>query len=177
MASGKPAVELSFSFNTPFKSQDGEVFAICGHMDRLGEFNGATYVCDVKTTKYTLDERYFAQFSPHNQFTIYTLASKITYALPTSGLIVDAAQIAVSFSRFERRAVPRDSAQLDEWYDGFGVLVKQAEQYARNGMWPMNEESCGNYGGCAFRRICSRSPAVRHVWLKTDFSVRTWDPL
>jgi hypothetical protein len=174
---GRPAVELSFSFNTDYFAGTGERFLLAGHIDRIGELGSQTFVCDVKTSKYQLDERWFAQFTPHNQFTIYTIATKVVYALPAHGLIVDGIQVAMTFSRFERRPVYRSEAQLEEWYKGFGVLVKQAEQYAKDNYWPMNETSCDKFAGCQFRRICSHSPQVREQWLKSDFIKRTWNPL
>jgi len=177
LANGKAAVELSFSFESPFIANSGEKFLICGHMDRFGKIGTPAWVCDVKSTKYSLDERYFAQFTPHNQFTIYTLAARVVYSIPVQGLIVDAAQVAVTFSRFERRQVYRDEAQLDEWLQGFGVYVKQAEYYARMNYWPLNETSCNKFSGCQFRQVCSHSPAIRQKWLDADFVKRTWDPL
>ena len=42
----------------------------------------------------------------------------------------------------------------------------------------MNPSSCGNYGGCEFRHICSKSPQVREMFLKGDFSKgAVWNPL
>jgi hypothetical protein len=177
LANGRAAVELSFAFESPYAASSGEKYQICGHMHRRGRLGTETYVCDVKSTKQTLSEQYFSQFTPHNQFTIYTLASKVVWNVPTKGLIVDAAQVAVTFSRFERRQVYRDDSQLDEWLSGFGVLVREAEECARSAYWPMNEMACGNYGGCPFRRVCSHAPAGREQWIKSDFQSRTWDPL
>lgn len=183
LATGRAAVELSFSFDTPYRSRDGERFLLCGHMDRIGELGTQTYTCDVKTSKYTLDEKWFAQFSPHNQFTLYALAAHVAYNTPVSGLIVDGIQVAVTFSRFERRQVYRDASQLDEWYKDFGIWIKQAEGFALANYWPMNELSCDkwasqdNPGGCAFRRVCSHAPSVREKWLEADFTRRIWDPL
>lgn len=176
-ANGAPAVELSFSFDSGYRSAAGEPFLLCGHIDRLGRMNNRVFPCDVKTTKHTLGDSFFSQFSPNNQFSIYTLAAKIVYSLPTAGLIIDGAQIAVSFSRFERRESPRSEAQLNEWYEGLGLWLKTLQQYAAADSWPMNEASCGNYGGCPFRRICARSPSVRAEWLRADFVRRIWDPL
>ena len=174
---GSPAVELSFSFDTAYKSPAGEPYLLCGHIDRLGTMNGQTFPCDVKTTKSTIGDNFFDQFSPHNQFSIYTLAAKVVYSLPTAGLVIDGAQIAVTFSRFERRTSPRSEAQLNEWYQGLRYWLDAAEKYATANYWPMNESACGNYGGCPFRKVCSKSPSIRAEWLKTDFLPRTWDPL
>jgi hypothetical protein len=177
LANGKPAVELSFAFGSSYNSKDGYNFILCGHLDRLGALNNTPYICDLKTTKHTISGRFFESFTPHNQFSLYSYAVPIVYSIPAQGLIVDAAQIAVTFSRFERQKVERTPSQLDEWYVELGDYLGHAEDYAAAGRWPMNEQSCGNYGGCAFRRVCSHSPGVREQWLKADFVQRTWDPL
>lgn len=177
-ANGTPAVELSFSFQTNWCSQaTGEPFLLCGHMDRIGKLGDHTYVCDVKTSKHLCDERWLAGFSPGMQFSMYTFASKIIYNLPTHGLIVDGIQVAVTFSRPTRGLVQRTETQLAEWYKDVEIIIREAESYARESYWPMRTSSCGNYGGCQFRRICSRPPAAREQWLRSDFLRRTWDPL
>ncbi len=178
LANGKPAVELSFSFETTYRSIDANrPYLLCGHMDRLGSLGGKNYVCDVKTSKHTVDDKFFAGFSPDNQFSLYSFAAKVGFAIPVEGVIVDGIQVAITFSRTARAPSPRSEGQLAEWYEGLEYWLKQAEMYAAAGQWPQNEKSCGNYGGCQFRRVCSHSPSVRDQWLKADFVKRVWDPL
>lgn len=190
-ADGTPAVELSFSFETDYWTDGGqwtddslqhsERFLLCGHIDRLGLLGDPPMIhpCDVKTTAHTISEKFFSQFTPHTQFSVYSFATKVLYAPDRSigGLIVDAAQVAVTFSRFERREVPRSAEYLSDWYRDLGSWFKLAEGYARAEHWPMNEASCGNYGGCPFRIVCSHPPSVRSEWLKASFVPRVWDPL
>jgi len=178
LANGKPAVELSFRMQTDIRI-GGEPVTLCGHMDRLAvaSFDQRTYIADIKTTGSTLGTDYFSKFSPDNQFSLYSFASKVVYSQPVAGLIVDAAQIAVTFSRFQRGLVPRHQAQLDEWYSDLGIWLEQAESFARRGHWPMNDKSCNNYGGCPFRGICAHVPSIRDKWLQASFVHRTWDPL
>jgi PD-(D/E)XK nuclease superfamily len=178
---GKPAVELSFSFPTDYRTSEGEPepYVLCGHIDRLGELNGTIHPCDVKTTAHTITEKFFSQFTPHTQFSLYSFATRVLYVpdKPIGGLIVDAAQVAVTFSRFERREVPRSPEYLTDWYRDLGSWFRLAETYAREGHWPMNESACGNYGGCPFRIVCSHPPSVRSEWLRASFIPRVWDPL
>jgi hypothetical protein len=177
LANGKPAVELSFSFDTPRRTAGGETITICGHLDRLADFNGHTYVADVKTTKHEIDSRFFGQFSPGNQFTVYSMAPGITWHVPVKGVIVDGIQVLVNSNRFGRDTVTRSEPQLQEWLRGFYHLVGRAENCAEQNFWPMNETSCDKYGGCVFRRICNHSPAARIPWLAADFVKQPWDPL
>lgn len=177
LANGKAAVELSFRFESDYTSYTGEKFILCGHLDRLGIFNNQPFILDRKTTKSTINQDFFAKFSPDNQFTLYSLAAKVVYALPVSGLIVDGAQIAVTFTRFQRGFVQRSPDQLEEWYRDLGFWLGIAQHAAKSNDWPMNDKSCGNYGGCPFREICGKSPSVREQWLKAGFHTRVWDPL
>lgn len=177
LASGQPAVELSFRIPTGIAASTGEELVLCGHLDKIARMGERNYILDRKTTKWSLGDRYFQQFSPHNQFTLYTLAGGVAYQIPLDGLICDAAQVGVTFSRFERKMIPRTPEQLDEWLVDFEHWTKVAEGYAKEGYWPMNDKSCDHFGGCAFREICSKTPAVRDKWLAGQFGKRVWDPL
>jgi hypothetical protein len=174
---GKPAVELSFRFETIHQSPEGVPFMWSGHLDRVARFNDDVWTLDRKTTKNQIDERFFAQFSPSNQMSGYTFAGKVAFHQPVKGVIIDAAQVLVTGTRFKRGFVNRDEAQLDEWMVDLGYYFKQATEYAQKAYWPMNDKSCGNYGGCQFLGICGKSPVVRDMWLQQAFFKRTWDPL
>lgn len=174
---GKPAVELSFRFETDFHSLGGESFLICGHLDRVGEFGGQTYIIDRKTTKNTISEDFFKKFRPDNQMSVYDLAGTVAFGIRTAGIIIDGAQIAVTFSRFLRGFTDRSDEDRAETYADFGYWVGQAEIHARNNYWPKNDKSCDNYGGCPFRPVCSKSESSRDLWLRGKYVKRTWDPL
>lgn len=177
LASGKPAVEVSFRMELGAVAPTGEPYLLCGHFDRVATLNDTTYISDIKTTKSTVSPDFFEKFSPGNQFSLYCLAAKVVYALPVRGLIVDAAQVAVTFSRFQRGIVQRTEAQLEEWLSDALWWIAQAARFAAEGYWPMNDTSCDRFGGCPFRSVCSASPSVRAEWLRRDFVRRTWNPL
>jgi hypothetical protein len=179
-ANRKPAVELSFSFNANMRARTtNEEFVLCGHIDRLVEWNTNIYPADVKTTKHAIDERFFSQYTPGGQFSLYHLAPEIVWHMPAKGIIVDAIHIQVNSTKFGRDTVTRSEAQLQEWLSGFYDLAGQAEGYAKRNFWPMNETSCDKYGGCVFRRVCSHAPSARLPWLAADFKRQpaSWDPL
>lgn len=207
MEDGRPAVELSFRFELdwgpsaaqafgkevrvssiaggyegfdPF-GQSRQPYLLCGHLDRVVDFNDDLFVMDRKTTTMTPGPYYFHQFEPNNQMTLYTLASQVIMKSPIKGVIIDAAQIADGFSRFVRGMTYRTKDQIDEWLVNLRVLLAQAEQYAIDNYWPQNDTACGMYGGCRFRSICSKSPQVREQWLKADFVQKPeeerWNPL
>lgn len=177
LANGKPAVELSFRFESGHVNGEGESLLFSGHLDRVVDFNNQPWVLDRKTTKATLTSYYFDGYHPDNQMSLYTLASRIAFAVPAQGVIIDAVQIAKGFSRFERGFTMRTDAQLEEWFADALHYIELAEGYARKGHWPMNDKSCDKFGGCPFRRICSKSPEVRDIFLQSDFQREPWDPL
>jgi len=168
---GKPMVELHFQFEI----EGG--YSLCGYLDRVVEFQEQPFVMDRKTTTSTLGSYYFDQYDPDNQMSLYTVASQIAFHTPVKGVIVDAAQIAVGFSRFVRSFVFKTADQIDEWMKDLYVWLEQAQRYAERGYWPQNDKSCHKYGGCAFREICSKSPSVRDRFLDTHFERQPWNPL
>ncbi len=172
LADGKPAVELSFALPV----DDGIVFS--GHLDRLVDYAGHLMVMDQKTTGTTITPRYFEGFNPDIQMSMYTFAGNAVWNMPVKGVLIDAAQIAVGFSRFERGMTMRTGPQLQEFYDTSMETIQRARSATALGLFPMNRTACGNYGGCAFRQICSKSPDVRPQFLKAEFvQGKRWDPL
>jgi len=174
---GKPMVELSFRFDSGLRTRGGEALLLCGHLDRIAKLNSSVYVPDIKTASREPDAKWLAQFSPHNQFTLYSIAGDVAFGFDVEGIIVDGVQVGATFARFQRHLVPRDRAQKSEWLEGLDYYVQAMEKCATTGSWPMNESSCDKYGGCPFRKVCGRSPASRETVLKLEFTRRVWDPL
>ncbi|MDE2107298.1 MAG: PD-(D/E)XK nuclease family protein, partial [Patescibacteria group bacterium] len=173
---GKPAVELSFRMEAGFSFGEYPVL-ICGHLDRVVDYAGTVYIMDRKTTGSSLSPYYFDGYAPHNQMTLYTLAGKIVYNLPISGVIIDAAQILVGSTNYARGFTMRTEAQLEEWLEDFRWWAEQARIYATDNYWPQNDTACDKFGGCAFRKVCSKSPEVRKNFLETEFEKNPWNPL
>lgn len=177
-ASGKPLVEISFRFDSGFRTSSlGEQITLCGHGDKVASLNEDHYWVDVKSTKHALDAKYFSQYAPNNQMSLYDIAGTVILQKATKGVIIDALQVGATFTRAKRHFVPKDTAQRSEWLAGFGFYAEMLEKAAVDKHWPMNESSCGLYFGCQFRNVCSRSPSSRETWLRADFTRRVWDPL
>lgn len=191
MANGKAAVELSFRFELDWGPQGNshqafehgaQPYLLCGHLDRVVTFNDSLFVMDHKTSKTTLGDYYFDQYHPNNQMTLYSLAGKIVVDSPVRGVIIDAAQILLEKpNAFKRGMTYRTKEQLDEWLQDLEYWLRQAEAYATAGHWPMNDTACDKFGGCRFREVCSKSPQVRHIYLKSNFDQlapdERWNPL
>lgn len=168
---GRPAVELTFSFE--YKPD----ITFCGHLDRLVEYAGDYYIQDQKTTGASMGGYYFRRFTPDNQMSLYTAAGHIIWQLPVKGVMIDAAQIAVGFTRFERGFAFRTQEQVEEWLVDAEWHIHNTWEATLKNKWPMNDAACQKYGGCQFLGICSKSPQVREDFLKTDFEIRKRNPL
>lgn len=176
LQNGQPAVELSFTLElTP-------EIVYCGHLDRVVSMGEELYVMDQKTTGGTVGPYYFNSFSPSTQMSGYSFAGQAILHSPIRGVIIDAAQIAINFTRFERGLTSRSKDQLEEWLNSTIYSISSFQELSRyagedEGKWPMNPTACGNYGGCAFRLLCSRSPKVRENFIKSDYIEHNWDPV
>lgn len=195
LADGKPAVELSFRFELDWGPQrspalveegkwlpsEAQPYLLSGHLDKVVDFNGDLYVMDYKTTTSTPGSYYFDQYDPNNQMTLYTLASQIILGTPIKGVIVNAIQVGVGFTRPVRGFSFRTSDRLDEWLVDLRHWLTLAEHYATIGYWPQNDTACDKFGGCRFREICSKSPMIREQFLKSRFvklpEEERWNPL
>ena len=176
---GTPAVELSFKLNLQLQSPDGDPFALAGHLDRLVEDDsGHLWFLDRKTTKNEINARYWNQFNPNNQMSLYYFATQSILHKPARGGIIDAVQIGVTFSRYRRNTIYMTRGQQEEWLADTNIYLNLAQSFALNDYWPKNDKSCGNYGGCPFQVICSRDPKVRSEFIKHEgFYKRHWNPL
>lgn len=181
LANNKPALEVSFRFGLEYTADFGNEkhnYMLCGHLDRIVEYQDQMYVMDRKTTTTTPGNFYFDQFDPHNQMSLYSLAGRIVLNSPIRGVIIDAAQVAVNFSRFVRSFTLRSEEQLDEWLYDLEFTFAQAETYAAEEYWPKNDTSCDKYGGCKFRSICRLPQSVRQNFLEGNFvKGKLWSPL
>lgn len=195
LENGRPAVELSFRFEIEHGPQSGyEVtaegytkdqqypYVLCGHLDRVADFNGQLLIFDHKTTLTTISQHYFAQYEPNNQMTLYTFAGQVVLHTPIKGVCITAAQILLTEpNKFVRGFTYRTPGQIDEWMKDLQVTLDTAETYAIENYWPMNDTACDKFGGCKFRDICNKDPEVRPAFLKSKFKKlapeEKWNPL
>jgi hypothetical protein len=167
-----PAIELRFEFDSGYTASTGERITFYGTLDRLVEISNRPYILDTKTTGYKVDTGFFNRFSPDNQFSLYILAAKVAFAVPAEGLICDAIQVGATFSRFQRGIIPRTDEQVNEWLHDAHWWLGQMDSCAQKGHWPMNDKSCGLFGGCEFREICGTAPKARGLWLGQSFETK-----
>jgi hypothetical protein len=171
LSDGTAGVEYSFAL-----PMDDDI-VYCGHIDRMVDFDGP-FVQDQKTSGATVTPRYFDTFSPDNQMSGYSWAGEIIFNTRVKGVVIDAAQIAVGFTKFTRGFVHRSKQNLDEWYDNTLLTIEEAKAAHDAQHYRMNTTACGNYGGCQFRKVCSRIPSHHERALRADFERQDkWDPI
>ena len=179
-----PAVETSFRLPLPRQVPDGSRhYVLCGYFDGLieglpGGLAGHA-VRERKTTGSTLGSYYFDGFAPNTQISTYVLASRAVIPESSSRqVLLDVIQVAQTFSRFQRRPLARTPAQSEEFLSDIMAKIREAEEHWKRGYWPKDESACGLYGGCPYRRICSKDPSVREAFLKGDYVKQgPWNPL
>ena len=172
---GKPAVEYSFKIDI------GNGLLYCGHLDRVTMFGDDPFVMDQKTTKNQITKKYWEGWDTDYQMTGYTFAGQAIFNIPVKGVIIDAVQIQVGGSKFERGFTNRTQAHLDEWLEETHYYAGLARKNFEHAYFPMNRASCGNYGGCEYRSVCAHSPEQRLNWLRAKFTQKPvedrWNPL
>jgi hypothetical protein len=189
LPSGKPAVELHFDIDIGYISRlTGEPFRLVGHIDRLALLRDSPVIEDCKTTKFQITQSFFDRFNPDNQVSTYLVGgnSFLGQSTPVLSMIIDAAQILVNSTKFQRGIVCRTPAQLDEWVKDLFVKFEELERRVESNHWPLNDKACGlphtdpktgeTRYGCPFRDVCSADPSMRELLLKANFSHRVWNP-
>ena len=124
---------------------------------------------DEKTTSKTFPYNYIDQWTPETQVSMYSWLGNICFPNSVKGMMIDGMCVLVGSTTFTRIQVPRTKSQLDEWYDNSMLHIEHAREATRSREFPMRTTSCHQYGGCAFRKVCSRSPEVRKNFLVGDF--------
>ncbi len=189
---GTIATELSFRIPLARRVPDdgyaaahgdlSRAYVLCGHFDGLARYGAETFIRESKTTKSTIGSYYFDQFKPNVQIDIYALAASVLYPDTVSGILIEACQTAVGFTRFDREPIRHTPARLDEIAVNLTTLIAQAEINAKSGYWPMNTTACDQYGGCPYRPVCRKSPSLRQKFLddgigKVRYIKDPWNPL
>src|SRR5262245_30370351 len=175
LPSGKPAVEVSFMFELNYGPTEQTKYVLCGHLDRVVDYNSEVFFMDRKTSSYSLNMNWY---HPHNQMSLYTIACKVVFNTVIKGGIIDHMTIQVNDSKPERGFTHRTNDEMDEWLSELEDWLDLAKHYAEQNYWPKNDTACDKYGGCRFREICSKSPGVRERFLRSEFKqVEIWNPL
>lgn len=169
LPNGQPALEVRYEVPWP-----GTRYRFSGRIDKLASINDELYVVERKTTDAMLSDYYFNRYSPNTQVSAYIWALSEFLGVRISGVMIEAFQTAVSFTRIERGIVHRSRDQLQEFVANTAMYLNHADEYHETGVWPMNESACMLYGGCKFRPVCERPAERRKTWLDSDFDLKPY---
>ena len=180
-------IEVPFAVHLG-QSPGGEDVIISGIIDEICEYNGQTYVLDLKTSSYEPDGRFFSSFHTSAQMMGYVYCVEETLGIPIAGAMIHAVWVR-SIGSAKPRKVPLPDhfradvitytpEQLDEWkrntlFTVDDIKTAESRNYFRFD-W---DNACKNYGGCEYRKICGATPLIRQQIIANDFKRSTWNPL
>jgi hypothetical protein len=173
LASGAPAVELSFRIPLPITILDTPLI-LCGHIDRVVSFNERLYVSDYKTSK-SLTKQFFAMFDLSHQMTGYSVAGKTIMAQETRGIMIDGVALQVGGVKLGRHFTNRSDGQVAEYFELLRYVTQKAVMHYEQDSYPMNTASCYF---CEFKDICAQPPEYRQRYIAQNYTSRPgWNPL
>jgi hypothetical protein len=167
---GQDGLELEFLWPLPLESPDGDPYMVRGFFDSFLQMGEEVAPRERKTTKSSLGKFYWDRYEPNVQVDIYDLTTQMLMPeMRHAGVLMEAAQTGVGFSRVERHFITVPASRREEWLGEMQYWIKRAEYDARQGYWPKNTASCNNAGGCHFRDVCRRAPEHRQAALENHF--------
>lgn len=173
-----PAIELSFQFDTKIKASNGEAFSWCGHIDKVVTFAENLYIMEYKHTVSALGSYYFERYKPNIQVEGYYFGASVVLPEIPAGVIVDATEVKITFTKFQRHIVPLSAEHREEFHSELVHWMKLAEEFATSGHYPMNKTACtSKFGNCPYKAVCSKNRSVRPEYLRADYKQLRWDPL
>lgn len=181
LASGEPAVELSFSFELPVEFFNPETNQMepahyTGHIDKIVTYQGRLFAMERKHTKNSFYDSYWNRYINSSQIDGYIYASHVNFNLEVGGCIIDATQFQVNSSRFARRVVTRTPERRHEWLLETLYWLHQLDSCIKSDYFPRNTESCSKYSGCQFYELCFAHKDVQPAIMREHFRVEKWDP-
>lgn len=187
VSEGVPYLEIGFSIDT----NEGVVIGVMDQVAELTDGVGGIAIIEHKTTSKVLDDKYFQNYNPNNQISMYLIACRELIGVEAKCCIINAIRVK-DYKRakekseqdqrlFSRRITSRTRESLDD-------RIKQMESILRiirslfetNDLssFPMNAPSaCYRYGMCEYLPICTaRSESVARHFMENSFIQEKWVP-
>jgi hypothetical protein len=177
---GKHAIEFTFNVPLPYNHPvTGNPLSYAGRFDMLAEYNGTLFAVDEKTAS-QLGAQWMNQWELDSQFTGYCWAAN-QYGYPVGGAIIRGISILKTKFGHAQAIIYRPEWQTSRWFNNLCWDIEQMLDLwtrANEGRFipqALDKSLCGQYGGCAYRKLCS-SPNPE-AWVDDGFIPRTWNPL
>ena len=180
-------IEVPFAVHIG-RSPGGEDVLVSGIIDEICEFNGQTYVLDLKTSSYEPDGRFFSAFHTSSQMMGYVHCVEETLGIPIAGAMIHAVWVRSIGSvkprkvslpdHFRADVITYTPEQLDEWKTNVLHTVDDIKSAEKRNYFRFNwGDACKNYGGCEYVKICGATPLIRPQIINNDYKRSTWNPL
>lgn len=167
-----PAIEVNFALPLDINHPvSGDPIIYCGRFDMLAEMGGTVFVVDEKTTS-SLGASWHNKWDLRSQFTGYCWGAQ-SFGHPVAGAIVRGISILKTTYDTAEAITYRPQWMIERWYEQLLWDISMAKKYWQENQWPANlDESCTQYGGCQFQRLCTTEdpqPLIsiyykQHIW-------------
>ncbi len=179
LADGTPALEFNAVMPLDMKAPTGEDYLVVVNIDKIAtDDDGAQFAVERKTTKNTLDAKFFSRYDPSFQTYTYDLVCSTIF--PHSrlrGVVVEACQTAVEFTRFDRHPIIRPQGAREHWLKVIKYWIKRAEADAMGDLWSTAINTEATFDN-EYRRIQRRDPKVWPALLAVDLNEdELWNPM
>jgi hypothetical protein len=157
-----------------------------GRIDLVVSMGGSHWIFDHKTTGGEL-QMTGSRLNRSAQLIGYTLAGRTLYSEPIEGSIVGLAH----FSSYKSKKtgeygelktdflrVPQifSSEDIKQWKLQFFDTLTELVRAKESGQWPVDFDSCYQYGACTFIGICQQGRPVEECNF-SDYHIEQWDVL
>lgn len=175
-----------------FRHIDSIQIIFTGKIDRVCQYQNATYILDHKTTSIG-GATFFDEFYTSHQFRGYSWAMTQLLGRPVSGVIINALicrpplKSGQANYTFDRQTIRIDQHQISDWQESFLTIVQtflhhhaqQPNHSPPERAFPMHTNSCiTKYGKCEFFSVCQLTPKHQPALLFSRlFEENTWTPL
>ena len=184
-ASGDPYLEVGFAVDA------GEGVFV-GRIDRIARYieTGDLYIIDHKTTRKTLNDYFWKQFNPNNQFTgymwgVYELLGEMPVGCVINGVRVYQFCRLKEGETLEEKVFARNWIRptLEQVEDRAKEIretiidIKSARTRGIHAFYRNAPNGCTMWGGCAFQPVCaSRTADAAQLIAAGGYSTKHWFP-
>ncbi len=165
-------------------SQLGEDLIFTGRLDLQVEMNGLNWILDFKTTSQSLSIQ-GARLNRSGQLIGYSYAGKEILDFKPEGCMVSLAYVSAYKSRktgeygeistdFVRIPQIYNERDHTEWLNSFVDTALGICRSIESGFWPMNFDSCYQYGQCGYTALCEQGDHPESA-IAENYHVDFWD--
>lgn len=160
------------------KAPCGTEYVMVGNYDQIVRDvdDGELMVLERKTTAATIGPRFWYDYDPSTQLNVYDWISNRHHS--TTGVLIEACQTAVGFTRFDYHKVKRTKLQREHWLRVMEFWIRFAERLALDDDWENAMNLATQKYENVTRNMQRKSPALWNGMLQVEMEKRlVWNPL